>query len=783
MLRRYPKATFDKEIAFKNPDSEFICFGHPLFEEERKTQRISPRRPARTYNQISSIDSEDFEDMSEEDRWKEEEIWETLSVSENRQELKQEINTIDKLIRSAREIINEESELKLDALKRSLKMLFDSSSRQLNNQPLLDDFEKNLDTAIRKYPDRQKRKLLIFTESKDTLTYLERKIQEWGYSVNVIHGGMKLEERVNAEKVFKNQTQVLVATEAAGEGINLQFCNLMINYDIPWNPNRLEQRMGRIHRYGQQKEVFIFNMVATDTREGRVLERLFQKIAEIKKALGNDKVFDVLSDVIHNKDLSHMLLDAAVNARNADDIAKELDFEVDEEYISQIKEKLDESLATHYIDYTRIKEMEQKAKEYKLIPEYTRSFFLEAFKRLQGKYTERKDGFISIDSIPFQLRSISARDDFKNRYGTMLRRYPKATFDKEIAFKNPDSEFICFGHPLFEAVMLWIRENYFDSLQMGATFIDPEGKLDGFILFYEGEIKDGLGNTAGKKLFSFYLRKDNLQVNNIPTTIIWEIAPAPKPEPTEVDLEQIKKRSFGNAIRQLEEYKKQLTAERIKQADIKEKYGVKSLEFLIHKLDGELIELDIRKEKGEKVDLVIHNKTERLNKYQKSLQELTSNLEKEKSLTMKMPRFLGIIRVIPDKNVDTSMKSDAEIERIGMEVAMEYERSQGRTPEDVSAEDLGFDIRSKDKKGNYRYIEVKARSCFEGVCLTRNEWFKAQRFQDDYYLYVVVNAPTNPEMYINQNPANSMEIKKKIKIVRYYIPIKEIVNKGVKVNE
>src|SRR5439155_2471414 len=132
-------------------------------------------------------------------------------------------------------------------------------------------------------------KVLIFTESKDTLDYLDKRIRSWGFTVNTIHGNMKLEERVKAESVFKNETQVLVATEAAGEGINLQFCHLMINYDIPWNPNRLEQRMGRIHRYGQTREVYVFNMVAEDTREGKVLKRMFEKLDEIWKALGSDK--------------------------------------------------------------------------------------------------------------------------------------------------------------------------------------------------------------------------------------------------------------------------------------------------------------------------------------------------------------------------------------------------------------------------------------------------------------------------------------------------------------
>lgn len=181
----------------------------------------------------ASPDLEAIEDLSEEDRWKEEEIWETLSVAENREDLQKEIGIIDQLIAHSKSIIQREDEIKLRELRDALQRL--SST----------------------FPNKPDRKILIFTESRDTLEYLEKKIKEWGYSVNVIHGGMRLDDRINAEKVFKNETEVMVATEAAGEGINLQFCHLMINYDIPWNPNRLEQRMGRIHRYGQQKEVYV----------------------------------------------------------------------------------------------------------------------------------------------------------------------------------------------------------------------------------------------------------------------------------------------------------------------------------------------------------------------------------------------------------------------------------------------------------------------------------------------------------------------------------------------
>ena len=135
----------------------------------------------------------------------------------------------------------------------------------------------------------------------------------------------------------------MIATEAAGEGINLQVCNLMINYDIPWNPNRLEQRMGRIHRYGQNREVFIFNLVAADTREGQVLTRLFDKLKEIQKALGSDKVFDVLGEVLQGKNLADLLLEAAASARNMEEILRELDIQVDETYIARVRENLGES--------------------------------------------------------------------------------------------------------------------------------------------------------------------------------------------------------------------------------------------------------------------------------------------------------------------------------------------------------------------------------------------------------------------------------------------------------
>ena len=700
----------------------------------------------------STFDLAVVEDLSEEERWKQEEIWETLSVAENREELEKEIATIEKLIDQAKSIIQGEIEIKLQELKQALHEL------------------------SQKYPESKDKRMLIFTESKDTLDYLEKKIRGWGYIVNTIHGGMRLEDRIKAEGIFKNETDVMVATEAAGEGINLQFCHLMVNYDIPWNPNRLEQRMGRIHRYGQQKEVYVCNLVAEDTREGRVLTKLFQKLDEIKEALGSDKVFDVLSEVLYNKSLSQFLVEAAANARSIDEILKDLDITVDEDYIAKVKENLGESLATHYIDYTRIKEMAQQAREYRLIPEYTSEYFKRAFTKAGGRLKERDGGFLEIESVPFSIRKIVEENTFRRSYGELLKRYPKVTFDKDIAFKNPEAEFISFGHALFEAVMLWIERNYLEALPRGAVFIDPDGKMDGYILYYEGEVKDGTGNVAGKRLFAFYV--SGKEVRAVSPAIIWDIAESSSTNTETCDIEGIKKSVAASVITSLEGYKRDIASERERQTDIKEKYGVKSLEYLIVKLDGDLISLQDRKGHGENVDLVIRNKTEMKEGYEKALVDLKEQLKKERSLTMSMPRFRGIIRIKPDSKEGEALESDPEVERVGMEFALKFERKNDRTPEDVSAQNLGFDIRSKDKAGLVRYIEVKARAGNGAVALTQNEWFKAKRFKDDYYLYAVMNTKAKPQLYIIQNPAENLEPEEKIEVVRYVIPFKEIDAKG-----
>lgn len=688
----------------------------------------------------AEFDFEDAEDMEEEERWKRESVWEALSIAENRDELKREIHTLEGLVRAAKRVIDGDHEVKITKLKEAMAEL-DKTARK-----------KSVDS-----------KMLIFTESRDTLEYLEKRVRSWGYDVCTIHGGMKLEDRIEAERIFKSKSQVMIATEAAGEGINLQFCHLMINYDIPWNPNRLEQRMGRIHRYGQKYEVYVTNLVATDTIEGHIFKRLFDKLREIKDKMGSDRVYDIMGQVYYGKDLAQMLVDAAVGARTEEEVLRELEITVDEAYMNKIRENLADTLATRYIDFARLKDMRELARENRLMPEYTTDFFVKAFTRSGGNIHKRGDGLHAVDLTPSVLRDIGKEDAFRRSFGSMLHTYPKVAFSKDAGAKNQDAEFMTFGQPLFEAVLEWVTRSLAADLKRGAVFSDRTGQMDGTVLFFEGSIDDGTGRTAGKRLFSHYVDSKTGLAEPIPPSILWDLDYAEDARVDPVDLKSQKSAVRDGVIKMLREYQQDLLNERKRQAEIKEKYGIRSLKKLIRDHDADLLNLQERQRKGEKVDIAVRNKEERQRKYIKNRDHLLNLIAQEKSLTVNTPIFLGIVRVVPANAVPDDMRENAESEKAAMDAAMAFERSQGRMPTDVSRTvGLGYDIKSIDGD-EIRYIEVKGRHRKGQVALTRNEWFKARHLGADYYLYVVWNTGDTPPSRLRplvvKDPAHCMNPK------------------------
>lgn len=302
---------------------------------ERRRSRLEDLYKKGQLLQEVGYTEEYLEDLEENQRWqKEEELLEKLTSAETLEELKLEIDKLAELVLLAREVEKQEIETKLNRLREVI------------------EHARLRETGA---------KILIFTESRDTLEYLAEKIgKKWGYTVATIHGGMGMDARIKAEHEFKNRAQVMVATEAAGEGINLQFCWLMVNYDIPWNPNRLEQRMGRIHRYGQQHEVHIYNLVAVDTREGKILEKLFEKLNRMKEHLGSDRVFDVIGDILPGTSLKDLILEAIANRRTMEDILAEMERIPDAEAVQRVREATMEALATRHIDLSRIQRSDRQ---------------------------------------------------------------------------------------------------------------------------------------------------------------------------------------------------------------------------------------------------------------------------------------------------------------------------------------------------------------------------------------------------------------------------------------
>ena len=706
-----------------------------------------------TQASAKALDIDEVEDMSEEDRWEQERIWETLSIAENRDELAREIRTVEELEKAAKLIIDGEHEVKLQELKKTMAKM---------DQEHISE------------------KILIFTESLDTLEYLRKRVQSWGYDVSVIHGRMKLNERIDAEAVFRGKSRVMIATEAAGEGINLQFCHLMINYDIPWNPNRLEQRMGRIHRYGQKYEVFVHNLIAQDTIEGRIFRRLFDKLSEIRDMMGSDRVYDIIGEVYRGKDLAQMLADAATGAKTEEEILKEMEITVDDSYIRRIREDLTDTLATRNIDFIQLNDIRAKAREDRLIPEYTADFFTQAFERAGGKVRTRQDGLRAADSIPYPIRNAAGDDKFESSYGRLRNAYPKMTFGKITGSKNQDAEFVTFGHPLFEAVLEWISGKFASALKRGAVFVDGSGQLDGTILFFEGAIHDGTGRIAGKRLFSHYVDSQTGRAEHIPPSILWDLDHSGAAQADSADLEAQKAAVQAGVVSTLRDYQNELLEERKRQARIKEKYGIQSMEKLIRDHDADLLKLRQRQQNGENVDIVIRNKEDRQKQYIDSKRRLVDLIEREKNLTVNTPTFLGIVRVVPSDAVPEAVREDAESEKTAMDAAMEFERAHDRTPTDVSAKiGLGYDIKSVDASNKVRYIEVKGRHGVGQVALTRNEWFKARHLAEDYYLYVVWNTKdgAGPSLrpLVIQDPAHSASAKED---VHYIIDVNEIRNRA-----
>ncbi len=768
-VTRYVENYFNRALSDENRNVTFalIVLQRRLASSVRAVRRSLENRHQRLMNlrievlrdpeelermRKERFETVDDEDMTEEKRWELEQKALRFTVAQNIEELDNELAQLEELIELAKQVEARQPERKLQELKGVLQKL---------------DIEQ---------PGE---KLLIFTEAKDTLDYLIENLTEWRVATTEIHGQMKPEDRVAAEDIFRSdEVRVMVATEAAGEGINLQFCHLMVNYDIPWNPTRLEQRLGRIHRYGQDREVFMYNLVAVNTREGRVLQAVFDKLEQMRKEMGSDRVYDVIGERLTDANLEQMIRDHVVNRRMFDEIIASLDSSLPEHDSGVLESASLSSLATRYINIAAMAELRQKAKENRLSPAYIRAFFREALEaHFPDRIEQRPDGHWRIPYVPSALRDLPM--DLARRYEKPQERYSRFTFDLGEARKT-GIEAIGPGHPLFESLLQHTIANCRDDLEQGAMLLDPDNRCEGLVWLVEGAINDGLDAVVGQKLFAVYQPADNGDMEALPPGMFLDFGiPEQSLTPPENLKRLLTQRDLAlewSAMRQIEPYKQEIEERRMREVETVRRYLKESFEVQIAESDSKLMDYEEKQERGRDMQMAINEELRRNEDLRRRKDERLKRADRESMISMSAPRILGVAAIVPaDQTIEgtaskPAMRRDDDVERAAIDYVMQYERDKGRAPRDRSPDKLPFDISSESEDGGIRYIEVKGRAGLGAVELTGNEWLTAENMGEDYWLYIVSNAKNDPQLTIIRDPARALPSDDVVKRTRYHIP-------------
>jgi SNF2 family DNA or RNA helicase len=669
-------------------------------------------------------DPEEFEEMEESERERLEEMLDAITLAGNAEQVRKEIEELKRFALQAQTVEDSGGEAKLSRLKQILEQ--------------------------EGFFDQPEKRLLLFTEFKDTLDYLVNRLKAWGFRVGFIHGGMKPGSRdeqgtrLYAEQQFRDgEIQVLVATEAAGEGINLQCCHILFNYDIPWNPNRLEQRMGRIHRYGQQYDCLIFNFVATNTIEGKVLQRLYEKLGEIRDALDDDAVFNVVGEVLPAAHVERVLRDYYSGRLGDADLEDRLLKNVDEKQFRNICQNALEGLAAKKLNLEMLIERRARAQERRVVPETIARFIRETadYVPLTLRSVPSLPHAFEPIRTPIALRRYESDADWK--LPALATRYPRLSTDRETADKN-NLEWVTPGHPLFEALRRHALNQSRPVFGKGACFHsllhDRPVRLD----FYRARVVDGLGNVIHERLFVVEITESSEPALREPS-LLGDCTPAeaPKNLPSVAALPEATAWLNQHA---LTPFLEEVRTERLAEIDRIAAHVELSLTELLQKADEEIgkaeaeIEKKVTGAEGRFAQAEARH-AELMERREKRRQEL----ERQKALSLQAVERLASVLILPHPEREAPevrrFRPDPEVEEAAMRVVMEFEKSQNRQVYDVHEKNLGYDITSLDlNSGELRLIEVKGIGSATGtVLLTPNERRVAEDRRDCYWLYVVTS--------------------------------------------
>jgi len=733
--------------------------------------RIAPIL-ATTLPELDTEDVEDLEDAPDNEvQAAEEEILDQATAARSIVELKAEIETLKGLESLALAVRRNETDTKWCELASLLNEIF---------TPKFGDniCEPNAPYGSGKIPPpvpSPHQKLVLFTEHRDTLNYLESRITTLlgrKEAVVMIHGGMGREDRMKAQEAFKHdpEVQVLLATDAAGEGINLQRAHLMVNYDLPWNPNRLEQRFGRIHRIGQTEVCHLWNLVAEETREGDVYRRLLDKLEQARQSLGG-QVFDVLGKLqFEGKPLRDLLIQAIrygdqpeVRAR----LTTVMENALDRNQLQNLLEN--HALAHDAMDVSRIhriREDMERAEARRLQPHYIESFFKEAFQLLGGSFKQREPRRYQITHVPAPVLN---RDRLIGIGEPVLQRYERIAFEKSLLSPQgqPLAAFVCPGHPLLDSVIDLTLERHRDLLKRGAVLVDErDNGTSPRVMFYlehgiqdAGTTRSGERRIISKRMLYVELGADGA-VRHIHYAPYLDYRPLAEGDPGLAAIldhpecawitRELEHKALGYAVthvvpEHLSEVKESKLALLAKtEAAVKDRL-TKEITYWDHRAE----QLKLQEQAGKpNARLNSGEARKRADALQARLQKRLDDLKLEAQISPLPPVVLGGMLVIPmgliremtgqQPTVPVPVDTHASAAR-ARAIVMEIERRLGYEPIDRELEKLGYDIESRiPGTGRLRFIEVKGRvSGAPTITVTRNEILYSLNKPEDYILAIV----------------------------------------------
>lgn len=745
-----------------------------LRELELLQRGATPEAVAAITPTLDAEDVEDLEDAPDDEvQAAEEEILDQATAARTIDELKAEIATLGRLESLAHTVRRSGEDRKWSELRSLLHEIFTPTpiSSELPNETLPDS-----DRSIPQPKPSPRQKLVIFTEHRDTLSYLENNVATVlgrKDAVVVIHGGLGREERLKVQESFKHdpEVQVLIATDAAGEGINLQRAHLMVNYDLPWNPNRLEQRFGRIHRIGQTEVCHLWNLVAEETREGDVYRTLLEKLEQARQALGG-QVFDVLGKLqFDGRPLRDLLIQAIrygdrpeIRAKLTQAIANAVDR-------PQLQSLLEERALAHDVmdasRVARIREDMERAEARRLQPHYVESFFLEAFNQLGGTARQREPRRYEVTHVPAPVRN---RDRLIGTGEPVLPRYERIVFEKSLITPQgqPLAAFVCPGHPLLDATLDLTLERNRDLLRRGTVLVDESDfSTAPRVLFYlehaiqdASVLKNGDRRTISKQML--YVELDVTgKARHLHYAPYLDYRPLQADEPGVDDLlarpesawitRDLEQKALAHAIADVvPEHLNEVRSRRSTwinkaRAAVKDRL-TKEIGYWDHRAE----DLKLQEQAGKpNARLNSQEARRRADDLQARLQKRMEQLDLEAQISALPPVALGGFMVVP-AGLIAQMTGQPLPERTqpvdtqaaaarARAIIMEAERRLGFEPTDREYEKLGYDIESRDSQtGRLRFLEVKGRvSGAATITVTKNEILYSLNKPEDFILAIV----------------------------------------------